>query len=136
MRRSLAFVTEKDAALRRLLIRVLEGAAFDVLECTSDAQLQHQLRRSSLAVGQRTLLVMNADSAAPSLAQLGEATRLRLGGEPSEWCVILTFEFGAIEQLPTPSGCRMVALLEKPFDLDQFEQLAKACWSPVREPIS
>jgi DNA-binding NtrC family response regulator len=131
--RTLAFVAERDAALRRLLTRILQNVAFDVCECASEAQLQEQLRDKTLAWDQRTLLVVSAALAGPSLARLGDATRVRGGDNPPDVCVILTFEFGAIEQLPTPEGCRMIALLEKPFDLDQFERLASACRSPAGE---
>lgn len=125
MRSGLAIIAEYDRGMRRLLKTVLERVEYCVIECASELDFAAQFDRSRLDDAQPLLLVLNVELTASCLSRVVQVARGRL--HSSGIRVILICEFGAAERAPVIDAGHLVGLLEKPFDLDEFEVLASAC---------
>lgn len=130
----LAIIAEHDRGMRRLLKAVLERVDYRVLECASELDFAAQFDRSRLDDAQPLLLVLNVELTASFLSQVDQVARGRLHSPGMR--VILICEFGAADRAPAIDAGHWVALLEKPFDLDEFEILACACSAAFEEASS
>ena len=124
-----ALITERDNALRELMLDVLRKAEYDVRECSTALDLELELRSLYLAAD-CVLFVLNADVAAACLGELSLVASARSSAGLARAQVIYTCEFGALRQPPDLGGCDLAGLFEKPFDLDELGRVARACRAP------
>lgn len=129
MAQPLALLAERDAALRQLIALALGAAGYDVRACSNALQLKAELYSSPIVSTECALLVLNVELAAQCALELATLVRVRSSERTARALFLFICEFGGLRQF-TPSGVAdrdIVGVLEKPFDLDELEVLARTC---------
>lgn len=130
----LALLAERDAALRQLIALALQNAGYDVRQCSNALQLKAELYSSPILTAENALLTLNLELATQCTVELATLERVRSNARSSRPHFILICEFGGQKQfsLPGLAELRIAATLEKPFDLDELERIARTCREPGR----
>jgi DNA-binding response OmpR family regulator len=123
----LALLAERDPALRQLIALALKNAGYDVRQCSNTLQLKAELYSSPILTTQRALLVLNLELAVQCAVELSTLERVRSKARASRPSYLLICEFGGSKQfaLPSVEQLEVIGILEKPFDLDELERLAR-----------
>jgi hypothetical protein len=131
----LALLAERDAALRQLIALALKNACYDVRQCSNALQLKAELYSSPIMTSESALLVLNIELAAQCAPEISTLERVRSNARTTRPQFLLICEFGGVKQLTLPGvrEPRVAAVLEKPFDLDELERIARTCNDPVRQ---
>jgi hypothetical protein len=126
---AVALISEPDWAMRELMKGALAEAGFETLDSSSLMEFDLKLQSSLLRSAPRALLVMADVTCSRSQPALAQLAALRLAGELLEPQVVLTREFGTPAGLSPHElgGCPVAAVLEKPFDLWVFQEIAFRC---------
>jgi len=116
----LALLAERDAALRHLMALALRSAGCDVRQCSNVLQLRAELYSSPIHSWERVVLVLNIEIATQCTSELVAMERIRAAARLRRADHVFVCEFGGLKRFTAPG-------LEKPFDLDELEQIARAC---------
>jgi hypothetical protein len=126
MRSSLVVLGESDPALRQLMSGILRGVGHDVRECSNPLQLQVELNLEGAVGAEHLLLVVNRTMAEHCLRDLVIAVRRRSTAGRERARVLYTCEMGHLNQpLPDIGHVHELGVLEKPFDIDELERVAR-----------
>lgn len=120
-RRGLAYVADDDAEMRALISTVLRADGFEVREAGDGADLMGQLREAFSAVdGARPDLIVTDD-------QMPGTTGMRvlrwLRGEDFKAPVVVITAFGSPQFHSAALNLGAAAVLDKPFDLAEFQAI-------------
>jgi hypothetical protein len=124
--RLVALLAEHDPSLRALMRRVLSDSGFAVVESATALQLQVALKVRSLASSNHVFLVLSASLAESCQASLSLLWSERSLRQRPPAHLVLTYEFGTLQDLASPIGdlAKARVLLEKPFDLTLLQRAA------------
>jgi len=130
---ALAVLAERDAALRPLIELALKQAGYAVRQCANTLQLKEELTSNPVLTTRNPLLVLNSQLAVQCAVELATLSRGRSQARRTRPRFLLIREFGDPMQfmLPGIDHAHVAGMLEKPFDLDDLERLARACNDPA-----
>lgn len=125
----MALISEADLAMRELMKRALAEVGFETLDSSSFVELDLKLRSHRLRDASSALLVLGDVMSSRSQPALAALAALRAGSALREPQVVLTREFGALSrEAPRElGGCKVAAVLEKPFDFTLLQAIASRC---------
>jgi hypothetical protein len=123
----LAVLAERDAALRQLMALALKSAGCDVRQCSNALQLKAELYSSPIHSWDRAILVLNVEIAAQCVSELAAMTRVRANEHVPRADFVFVCEFGGLKRFMAPGldESSIIRVLEKPFDLDELERIAR-----------
>ncbi len=129
MDKAVALISEPDWAMRELMRRALEDAGFETLDSSSFVEFGLKLQSRRLRTAPRALLVLADTMSSRSQPVISALAAQRVAGDLQEPELLLTREFGSTAQdAPRDiGGCRVAAVLEKPFDFSLFQAIAYRC---------
>jgi hypothetical protein len=125
MATSLALVVEPDASLRHLMRDAVRRAGLDVIECSNPLQLKVEVRAPKVIEAAELFCVVSVDIARHCGPELTDLFRARVRHGRPEVRMGYTCEFCAPQPPLSFSHCELVAMLEKPFALEELEELAR-----------
>jgi len=130
---ALAVLAERDGALRPLIELALKHAGYAVRQCSNTLQLKAELTSNPILTTGHPLLVLNSQLAVQCAVELAMLSRERSKARTTRPRFLLIREFGDPRQfmLPGIDHAHVAGVLEKPFDLDELERLARACNDPT-----
>jgi len=131
----LALLAERDAAMRQLLALALKNAGYGVRQCSNALQLKAELYSSPILTAENALLVLNLELAAQCTVELSTLERVRSNARSERPQFLVICEFGGVKEfsLSGVGDLRIAGVLEKPFDIDEVERIARTCRDPVRQ---
>jgi CheY-like chemotaxis protein len=133
MSESEALVADVTPAMRGLLRDTLRDVGYHVSEAGSATEVSEQVHQAALASASVALLVIGAKLVVQAAVPISVAAsqRWQLGLAPLKVAVL--FEWGTLGTLevPRPNHCDLVAMLEKPFHMNELEQIARIALAKV-----
>lgn len=125
-------IGDDSGPLRHLMQDALSDAGYQVVQAESSTALAALVHERSLTSAAEMLLVLGARWAAQCAIPISVAATLRQQLKLSPACVVLLYELGTLGVLESPElhHCRMVALLEKPFEMDVLKEVARSAATP------
>lgn len=122
-----ALVAEPDDALRRLMLRAVSAAGFDVIESATVSQLRATLATPSVVGADKALLILAARLASACTPAIRAMADERASAGLPSTQLILTYEFGSLGTALDLSPGDVQGTLEKPFELSALQALATEC---------
>lgn len=120
----IVLVAEDDAAMRSLLVQVLRGAGYQVLECRDGWELLEQIDESATSHSRSPIDLVITDNRMPGITGL---TLLAIGQVTRDFPpTILITAFGDAETHAEARACGALAVFDKPFDLDHLLDRVRA----------
>ncbi len=132
---ALALIVERDAALRQLMSSSVARAGYDILECSNPLQLKVEAHSLPVVEVPKLLVVLSADVARECARELTALLRARASAGMPAFHAVFTCEFGAVQPLPVLGTYALMGVLEKPFELDELERIARGCRLPAAARI-
>jgi hypothetical protein len=112
---------------------VLRDVQYSVLECSNVIQLKAELVSDLFSTAESALFVINVDLAHRCVKELSAVALARSGAGCGRIQVVFTREFGDLTLAPAVEDFVIKGTLEKPFDFDELQRIARPCRAPSRE---
>jgi CheY-like chemotaxis protein len=121
-RELLAWVAEDDLEMRRMITKVLRRSGFRVDEFTNGKELMERIEEFDSDSSLESPAIVIVDHLMPELHGLDAAARLKNRRAEIPFIVITAFADAELHRRAESLGA--VAILDKPFDLDRFRNMA------------
>jgi len=123
-----AVVAETEAQERSLLRAALREVGYEVTVAADAEQLDALFRARALLEAPSPLVVLSVGLAKRCAGALAAVAAQRARAGAAEVSLILTYERETLTTVVRPSlgPCSLVAIFEKPFDLDELRSVARA----------
>jgi DNA-binding NtrC family response regulator len=128
---ALALVVERDPSLCRLMRNTVARADYDVIQCSNPPQLKLELAAAAVVEAPALLMVVSLEIARECSAEISALLRSRTREHRPAVDMAFTVEFGAHRQLPALGTYALAGVLEKPFQLDELQIIARRSRTPL-----